>query len=132
MKWWVISIRSRSQKETSQVTSRKRSKTATNRYIYIYIYIHVYILLESLGSSLILNSVGIDGPKMSASRIPLLSPWRANDSARLAAIVDLPTPPFADDTAMILRTPGMLRFWGRPRCMRGSFGGAFERGSPWK
>ena len=50
--------------------------------------------------------------------------------ARLAAIVLLPTPPLAEETAMILLTFGILRFWGRPRCARGIVGGAFFRGRP--
>ena len=45
-------------------------------------------------------------------------------------MVDLPTPPLAEETAMVLRTLGRGRFWGRPRCMRGSCGGVLERGRP--
>ena len=35
------------------------------------------------------------------------------------AIVDLPTPPFADDTAITFLTSLIFRFSGKPRCMRG-------------
>ena len=45
-------------------------------------------------------------------------------------MVDFPTPPFAEETAITLRTSRMLRCWGNPRWRRGSSGGAFERGSP--
>jgi len=69
---------------------------------------------------------------MSVSSTPLRWPWRANANARLTAIVDLPTPPFAEDTAITFRTSRMLRFSGKPRCRRGSAGGAPERGNPWR
>jgi hypothetical protein len=42
----------------------------------------------------------------------------------------LPTPPFALETAMTRFAPGIDRFAGNPRCMRGIVGGASERGSP--
>ena len=45
-------------------------------------------------------------------------------------MVDFPTPPFAEETAITLRTSRMLRCWGSPRWRRGSSGGAFERGNP--
>ena len=45
-------------------------------------------------------------------------------------MVDFPTPPFAEDTAITLRTSHMWRFSGRPRCRRGSEGGAPVRGRP--
>lgn len=48
----------------------------------------------------------------------------------IPATVDFPTPPFAEDTAMTLRTSRRRRLSGRPRCMRGRRG-AFERGRPW-
>src|SRR4051812_25071501 len=44
---------------------------------------------------------------MSASRMPVLSPFAAKPSARLHAVVDLPTPPFPDPTAITCLTPGM-------------------------
>src|SRR5271165_1634737 len=44
---------------------------------------------------------------MSASRIPMRQPSAARLRARLTAVVDLPTPPLPDATAMILATPGM-------------------------
>src|SRR4051794_41566328 len=43
---------------------------------------------------------------MSASSTPTRSPIAARPSARLAAVVDLPTPPLPDATAMIAFTPG--------------------------
>jgi len=46
------------------------------------------------------------------------------------AMVLFPTPPLADETAMIFFTSLMLLFSGSPRCMRGICGGAPERGSP--
>ena len=47
-------------------------------------------------------------------------------------MVDLPTPPLADETAITLRTERMLRFSGRPRWRRGSEGAVAvpERGRP--
>ena len=71
------------------------------------------------------------GPKISVSRIPARWPCLANARARLTAMVDLPTPPLAEETAITLRTEGMCRFSGRPRWRRGSSGGALERGRPW-
>src|SRR5580698_8511227 len=44
---------------------------------------------------------------MSASRMPTLSPRSRKPSARLTAVVDLPTPPLPEATAMIAATPGM-------------------------
>ena len=44
---------------------------------------------------------------MSASRMPTLSPRSRRPSARLTAVVDLPTPPLPEATAMIAATPGM-------------------------
>lgn len=46
------------------------------------------------------------------------------------AIVDFPTPPFADETAMTFFTSLILRFSGRPR-RRENDGGVPERGSPY-
>src|SRR5215211_5949770 len=43
---------------------------------------------------------------MSASSTPTLSPRSRRPSARLTAVVDLPTPPLPDATAMIAFTPG--------------------------
>ena len=77
--------------------------------------------------------VGILGPKRSVSSTPLLYPHRANARARLTAMVDLPTPPLAEETAMTLLTERMGRFSGRPRWRRGKEGGAggvLERGRP--
>src|ERR1700716_755981 len=44
---------------------------------------------------------------MSASRMPTLSPIAAKPSARLQQVVDLPTPPLPEATAMTCLTPGM-------------------------
>src|SRR5260370_7029002 len=44
---------------------------------------------------------------MSASRMPVFSPIAAKPSARLHEMVDLPTPPLAEATAMTCFTPGM-------------------------
>jgi len=76
--------------------------------------------------------VGIDGPKMSVSRMPARYPLRAKLRARLTAIVLFPTPPFADDTATIFFTSLMLLLCGKPRWVRGICGGAPERGSPYR
>lgn len=48
------------------------------------------------------------------------------------AMVDFPTPPFADDTTITFRTSWMLRFSGKPRWRRGRVGGAPDRGKPWQ
>src|ERR1019366_5459507 len=44
---------------------------------------------------------------MSASRIPAFSPSAAKPSARLQEVVDLPTPPLPEATAMTCLTPGI-------------------------
>src|SRR5215212_10143819 len=44
---------------------------------------------------------------MSASRMPVFSPSAAKPSARLHEVVDLPTPPLPDATAMTCLTPGI-------------------------
>src|SRR6266849_1933906 len=44
---------------------------------------------------------------MSASRMPVFSPIAAKPSTRLHEVVDLPTPPLAEATAMTCFTPGM-------------------------
>src|SRR6476646_8955638 len=44
---------------------------------------------------------------MSASRIPVFNPIAAKPSARLHEVVDLPTPPLPEATAMTCLTPGM-------------------------
>jgi hypothetical protein len=46
-------------------------------------------------------------------------------------IVDLPTPPFAEDTAMTFLTSLIGRFSGRPLCIRAlKFGGVPDLGNP--
>ena len=92
--------------------------------------------------------VGIDGPKISVSKMPLRRPLRANCSARLTttnhnqsslsemragrvsppAIVLFPTPPFADETATTLSTLDIRLLAGRPR--RGIWGGGLREGMP--
>lgn len=47
----------------------------------------LYLLVDSLGSPDRSKSVGIDGPKMSVSRIPALKPSLANESDRFAATI---------------------------------------------
>src|SRR3954471_13035867 len=44
---------------------------------------------------------------MSASRMPAFSPSAVKPSARLQDVVDLPTPPLPEATAMTCLTPGM-------------------------
>lgn len=98
------------------------------------------ILGERRGSPDKLSKVGIEGPKMSVSRIPARWPSRARARARLTfvfrsqvnilstsqsakegetesvpAIVLFPTPPFAEETAITVRTSLIRRFSGRPR-----------------
>jgi hypothetical protein len=81
---------------------------------------------------------------MSVSRIPLRRPRRANAKARFTlsrqkdvsqivvvfkpAIVDFPTPPLAEDTAITFFTSLIARRSGRPLCMRGMLP---ARGSPY-
>ena len=62
---------------------------------------------------------------MSASRMPVLRPIAWNPSARLTAVVDLPTPPLPEAIAMMCLTPGtpaMLRC--PPACGWARGGGA--------
>src|SRR5215472_9487775 len=47
---------------------------------------------------------------MSASSMPTVRPRSRKPSARLTAVVDLPTPPLPEATAMIAPTPGTA--WG--------------------
>ena len=54
---------------------------------------------------------------MSASSMPTVRPMSRKPSARLTAVVDLPTPPLPDATAMIDLTPsGACAALGPPRC----------------
>ena len=43
---------------------------------------------------------------MSASSTPTVAPSACRARARFTAVVDLPTPPLPEATAMMLRTPG--------------------------
>ena len=63
-----------------------------------------------LGFSDIPSIFGIDGPKISASRIPTLYFNFFKAMAKLTEIVDLPTPPFALETAIIFLTPAIGSF----------------------
>src|SRR5262249_19362194 len=56
---------------------------------------------------------------MSASSTPMRKPLALSPSARLAATVDLPTPPLPEATAMIAPTPGTS-----PRAVRATAGPA--------
>src|SRR6185369_9585492 len=60
---------------------------------------------------------------MSASRMPVFSPSAAKPSARLQEVVDLPTPPLPEATAMTCLTPGMPAAFDVARALR-SGGGA--------
>jgi len=65
--------------------------------------------------------VGKLGPYTSASKMPTLAPICARVNARLTAVVDLPTPPLQEDTAMMLAT--RLSPFGRPSSGRRGAGG---------
>ena len=56
---------------------------------------------------------------MSASRMPVFSPIAAKPSARLQEVVDLPTPPLPEATAMTCLTPGMPAAFDVARAWRG-------------
>ena len=111
------------------------------------------VLSSNRGSPARFSRVGIDGPKISVSKMPVRIPRRANERARFTeikdqlnrmlmliatsinwlttpAIVDLPTPPFAEETATTFFTSLIFRFSGNPR-RRGNDGGVPERGSPY-
>src|SRR6185312_14793018 len=55
---------------------------------------------------------------MSASRMPVFSPSAAKPSARLQEVVDLPTPPLPEATAMTCLTPGMPAAFDVARALR--------------
>src|SRR5918912_218842 len=61
---------------------------------------------------------------MSASSTPTRRPSAWSPSARLAAVVDLPTPPLPDATAMMALTPGTPATRGVAAC------GVAGRGRP--
>src|ERR1700752_3766520 len=63
---------------------------------------------------------------MSASRMPVFNPCAAKPSARLQEVVDLPTPPLPDATAMTCLTPGMPAAFAVARAWR--LGGAMDTG----
>src|SRR5918993_5197001 len=59
---------------------------------------------------------------MSASRIPVFSPSAAKPSARLHEVVDLPTPPLPEATAMTCLTPGRPAAFEVARALRSGGG----------
>src|SRR5213080_1906295 len=63
---------------------------------------------------------------MSASRMPVFNPSAAKPSARLHAVVDLPTPPLPEATAMTCLTPGMPAAFDVARALRS--GGVADTG----
>src|SRR4029450_12578108 len=63
---------------------------------------------------------------MSASRMPVFSPSAAKPSARLHEVVDLPTPPLPEATAMTCLTPGMPAAFDVARALRS--GGVADTG----
>src|SRR5690606_11284158 len=74
------------------------------------------------------SMVGMLGPYTSASRIPTRAPLAAIANARLTEVVDLPTPPLPEPTAMMLRTLG--RGLSSPWTARGWTGGLMIPPSP--
>ena len=58
------------------------------------------------GSPVMPSMRGMEGPKMSASNRAVLRPICDSAMARLVAVVDLPTPPLPEATAMIALTWG--------------------------
>src|SRR5580704_15445492 len=66
---------------------------------------------------------GTDGPYISASRTPTRQPSEARPSARLTQVVDLPTPPLPEATAMMLEIPGMAMPRGDASFGDAGFGG---------
>src|SRR5580693_2311298 len=67
---------------------------------------------------------GTDGPYISASRTPTRQPSETSPSARLTQVVDLPTPPLPEATAMMLEIPGMAMPRGDAGFGGEGFGGA--------
>src|SRR3712207_289483 len=71
---------------------------------------------------------------MSQSSTPTLSPWPRSARARLQAVVDLPTPPLPEATAITCFTPGMTcargegAFAGRPGTGAGEVAGLLPAG----
>src|SRR5215216_2260789 len=63
---------------------------------------------------------------MSASRMPVFSPSAAKPSARLHEVVDLPTPPLPEATAMTCLTPGRPAAFEVARALRS--GGVTDTG----
>src|SRR4051812_32296233 len=63
---------------------------------------------------------------MSASRMPVFNPSAAKPSARLQEVVDLPTPPLPEATAMTCLTPGMPAALEVARALRS--GGVADKG----
>src|SRR5207253_3201107 len=53
------------------------------------------------------SMIGTSGPYTSASTMPTVAPVPRSATARFTATVDLPTPPFPDETAIVCSTSGM-------------------------
>ena len=68
---------------------------------------------------------------MSASRMPAFSPSAAKPSARLQEVVDLPTPPLPEATAMTCLTPGMPGGFRRRAGLHGGLSGHGSRLIPY-
>src|SRR3954464_14555831 len=67
---------------------------------------------------------------MSASSTPILRPCARSARARLQAVVDLPTPPLPEATAMTCVTPGMIWARGEGACAGRPGAGAGEVAGP--
>jgi hypothetical protein len=112
----------------------------------------IVVLLPSSvksGSPFKFINLGIDGPKISASKIPTLRFMPAAANAiltiilycysfihpllvqSLPAVVDLPTPPFPEATVMTFLTPLIGIFFGNPRCALGIVGAGLCLGNPY-
>ena len=73
----------------------------------LYLRIGIKVLPSLLGFSFISNIFGIEGPYISASSKPTLHPVCFKAIARFVANVDLPTPPFALEIAIVDFVPNM-------------------------
>ena len=69
--------------------------------------------------------LGILGPNKSASSNPTESPFNDSPRAILTDVVDFPTPPLPDATAITCLTPGIGSLGGSPLEARGRNGPSF-------